>query len=431
LTANNHFLFGDALFTVGYTVNGVSDDWMYSKTASKNRIHSFTPEVGTTFWADASEIIPICQSTLMQNLSLASLVFPKYNLEDLSEDFFSEENLSFEFMLKNVGLTQKSSKINIKSLSPNFTVKTGESLTLDLKNAEEKKFIFSADFVKKPKNGDTVIFEISVENGVNSFKKQFTKYVGKTVTFLQDDCENAEKWNGTWGNSRSVFYAGRASLTDSPLTFYSSQKTNIFVLKTPVDLTRAQQAQLSFYAKWETELNFDGVFLEISADNSPWTALCMPSARLNAAGKPFYDGFQDVWRKEKIDLSEFAGKKISLRFKLQSDEGMQKDGFYFDNLLIKGIEKEGEVTLGENDDFNENNLLIYPNPSNGQFKISFHFSNFSTETNLEITDLTGKIIVKKSVENNLQELDIQLTAGFYLCKLSRNGKTICKKILVN
>jgi hypothetical protein len=110
---------------------------------------------------------------------------------------------------------------------------------------------------------------------------------------------------------------------------------------------------------------------------------------------------------------------------------MQKDGFYFDNLLINGIEKEGEVTLGENDDFNENNLLIYPNPNSGECKISFNFSNFSSETTLQITDVAGKIIAEKLLENHMQELDLQLSAGFYLCKISRNGKTICKKILVN
>jgi hypothetical protein len=47
-----------------YPTNGDSDDWMYGEQTSKDKVFSFTPEVGTEFYPDESEILTLCEENL-------------------------------------------------------------------------------------------------------------------------------------------------------------------------------------------------------------------------------------------------------------------------------------------------------------------------------------------------------------------------------
>jgi murein tripeptide amidase MpaA len=64
LTEQNGFLYGKASETVGYNVNGSTDDWMYGEATTKPRIVSFTPETGGSndgFWPPLARIVPLCE----------------------------------------------------------------------------------------------------------------------------------------------------------------------------------------------------------------------------------------------------------------------------------------------------------------------------------------------------------------------------------
>ncbi len=70
LTYENEFPYGRVMQMLGYNVNGNSDDWMYGA----RNIISFTPELGPEtegFWPVQSQIIPICESVLDMNISIA------------------------------------------------------------------------------------------------------------------------------------------------------------------------------------------------------------------------------------------------------------------------------------------------------------------------------------------------------------------------
>ena len=71
MTQFNGYDYGTPGQTVGYTVNGSSDDWMYGEQITKPKIFSMTPEVGPWFWPSPSEIYPLAQENLYPNLVLA------------------------------------------------------------------------------------------------------------------------------------------------------------------------------------------------------------------------------------------------------------------------------------------------------------------------------------------------------------------------
>ncbi len=74
LNTCNNYLVGNCYTTVGYSVNGSSDDWMYGEQTLKDKIYAFTPEIGASsdgFWPPPSKIISYCNAMMFTNLRMA------------------------------------------------------------------------------------------------------------------------------------------------------------------------------------------------------------------------------------------------------------------------------------------------------------------------------------------------------------------------
>ena len=73
-------------------------------------------------------------------------------------------------------------------------------------------------------------------------------------------------------------------------------------------------------------------------------------------------------------------------------------------------------------------FTIYPNPSNDQLTVKLSDGNNAT---IEIVDLKGNSI--KKTNTNTMQTDISTTSisnGVYLLKITTNGNTFTKKIVV-
>jgi carboxypeptidase T len=74
LVSENHYGPGTCMQRLYYTTNGCSDDWMYGEQTEKNKIFSFTPEVGLLgFWPPVDSIYPYCDENILQNINLAKM----------------------------------------------------------------------------------------------------------------------------------------------------------------------------------------------------------------------------------------------------------------------------------------------------------------------------------------------------------------------
>jgi len=82
--------------------------------------------------------------------------------------------------------------------------------------------------------------------------------------------------------------------------------------------------------------------------------------------------------------------------------------------------------------FDNENITIYPNPTNGIFTISFENSPLKKGVRgILITDITGKIVYSenKNTGNKIQ-IDISKeNKGIYILKIQTNKKIISSKIL--
>lgn len=72
MTLCNHYSVEHGAGSLGYLASGTTPDWMYGDVTSKPKSYSFTNEIGgNSFWPSRSQIIPLCQEQVWENIRLA------------------------------------------------------------------------------------------------------------------------------------------------------------------------------------------------------------------------------------------------------------------------------------------------------------------------------------------------------------------------
>ncbi|MEU0172910.1 immune inhibitor A domain-containing protein [Streptomyces massasporeus] len=106
-----------------------------------------------------------------------------------------------------------------------------------------------------------------------------------------------------------------------------------------VDLTGKSKAQLTLDGWYDIEANYDFLYTEVSTDGGAnWTAVDgtvdgQPIQR-DASDKPVLTGTVDGYKKLAFPLDAYAGKKIELRFRYQTDGGVAQKGFAADAITV-------------------------------------------------------------------------------------------------
>ncbi|MFI1647903.1 immune inhibitor A domain-containing protein [Streptomyces avidinii] len=106
-----------------------------------------------------------------------------------------------------------------------------------------------------------------------------------------------------------------------------------------VDLTGKKSAALSLKGWWDIEADYDYLYTEVSTDGgATWTALAgtadgtaLPA---DASGSPSLTGVSGDWKNLNFPLDAYAGKKVDLRFRYQTDGGAGGKGFTADAVTL-------------------------------------------------------------------------------------------------
>ncbi len=111
---------------------------------------------------------------------------------------------------------------------------------------------------------------------------------------------------------------------------------------------------LSYWTWYDLEKDYDYLYLEASRDGQNWEILRTPSGTMNnPSGNSYGWGYNGLsgngpsWVQEKVDLSQFAGKEIQLRFEYITDAAVTGEGFLLDDVRIPEI---GYTTSFESED---------------------------------------------------------------------------------
>ncbi|MCL6669744.1 immune inhibitor A domain-containing protein [Streptomyces panaciradicis] len=117
-----------------------------------------------------------------------------------------------------------------------------------------------------------------------------------------------------------------------------------------VDLTGKSSAALTLDGYYDIEANYDFLYAEVSTDGGAnWTALdgtvdgqAIPR---DGSDKPALTGTVDGYKKLSYSLDAYAGKKIDLRFRYQTDGGVALKGFAADEITVTA---DGAAVFSDN-----------------------------------------------------------------------------------
>jgi immune inhibitor A len=103
----------------------------------------------------------------------------------------------------------------------------------------------------------------------------------------------------------------------------------------------AGPVSMSYWTWYDIEKDYDYVYVEASTDGQHWTLLTTPSGTAsNPTGASYgwgYTGQSNAWIQESVDLSQFAGQKVSIRFEYITDQAANGEGFLIDDVSVPAL----------------------------------------------------------------------------------------------
>ena len=126
-----------------------------------------------------------------------------------------------------------------------------------------------------------------------------------------------------------AFYSNKGDESDMTLT----REFDFTGASTPISLE---------YAAWyDLEEDYDYLYPAASTDGQTWQILDTPSCTsVDPSGNSYgcgFNGSMDGWTRETVDLSQFAGEKVSLRFEYVTDAAVNGEGFLLDDVQVDAV----------------------------------------------------------------------------------------------
>ncbi len=130
---------------------------------------------------------------------------------------------------------------------------------------------------------------------------------------------------------------------------------------------------------------------------------------------------QDEWKQRTIDISEYLGQSINLRFRYRHSGG---NNMYLDRVLT-------EETVGISEKELSKQVSLAPNPTvSGE---DFNVSGLSQVENVAILDLTGKTVSIpefSQIQNEVVIKGTPLEAGIYIVRIADAQGVVSKRLRI-
>lgn len=404
-----------------YEASGDSDDWAYGDTTNKPKVFAMTPELGNDtdgFWPAEDRIIPVSQLQVGMNLKVAYTAGNYAVATDNTPTIITNTSGYFKYNLQRLGLEQGTYSVSISPLSNIQSVGAANSysgLAYGQIQSDSISYTLPANIL----SGTQLKYLLEVSNGVVTLRDTLTKIYGNSGIAFNNAGTTVGQWTvtGAFGQSNSVYFNAPPSLADSPNGNYSNGSTATATTTQAIDLTGVDYAYLRFMAKWDIEAGYDYAQVMASINGNSWTPLCGKYTRPGTIDQdfdmPIYDGVQADWVEEEINLADYLGQSIYIRFRRVSDAAVNGDGIFIDDIKV-------ETVVAEPNAIAENTLTgikLYPNPASNTLYISS-----KQAANYVVYDVVGKQMLSGNTTGT-SGIDIaNLSNGLYFVRLTANGK---------
>ncbi len=431
--ADNFYLYGNS--SILYTVNGSSDDWMYGEQGTKPKILSFTPEVGSPeygFWPPSWMIERYNRENILQNLTAARVVHNFAIATDLNPCMLEDKNGYFAFQLKKYGLADGNLTVTLTGDGTHI-VSTGPPAIISIGTNEVWTEAISYTLAPDIAYGQELRFVLSVDNGLHTYSDTIIKYFGVNYMAVDNPVNSADGWqitDGFWSLSSNNPHSGPSAYTSVCCNGYSEINT-----AAPVDLTPYTEgnAYLTYWVRWDIDRDLDYAQVSLSSDGNSYEPVCgmytVAGGQEQLPDEPIYAGYQPVWVQEKIDISDYLGSPLYIRFSYKGEETNGPfSAFAFDDMAVCVLGEEplvGVFTV-KGDDFILSEAM--PNPASDAVRITAR-GEF-----LQIFDLMGRLRREIALDSaNAQQIRLDISGlenGTYSYRVVAAGRISPARLLL-
>jgi carboxypeptidase T len=429
-TDYNRYRYGRDMETVGYSTNGTSDDWMYGEQTTKNKILATTPEIGDPaygFWPPTSDLLNQCNDNLHLNINFMRTVLAYTTLDPINSDYITSSYHFAKYVMNNIGYDSNLAfTVKLIPITSNITA-IAPIIYTNLNRYENLIDSIPFTLASNIQHNDIIKYALSIDNGfVTQYDTIVAKYTLHIDTLFNSRCDNLTGWNniGNWGNSSLQYVSASNSITESPNGNSANNYNGTITTSLPINLMDKNSAKLLFNAQWTTECEYDYMQVQISANNGvSFENLCtrksMRSKNQSIIDEASLEGMLYEWAYDEASLNDYLNKNILLRFKIITDGGFTKDGFYLDDVFILATPNSVEPTLTNNINF-ENQFHIYPNP----VEENLYIQNTKNQNfGWRITSAVGAEILKNNNSNTLAVINTSTLAnGIYFIEINTNNQ---------
>ena len=162
------------------------------------------------------------------------------------------------------------------------------------------------------------------------------------VDYIQIDCAGDFTLSFT-GSTVTRLLPASADPAEGRMAFWSNKgDESDMTLTQEFDFTNVSgPIEISFRTWYDLEEDYDYLYLVASEDGETWQIITTPSGTdEDPSGNSYgwaYNGTTDGWMEETVDLSQFAGKVIQLRFEYVTDAAVNGEGLLLDDVRIDAV----------------------------------------------------------------------------------------------
>lgn len=207
---------------------------------------------------------------------------------------------------------------------------------------------------------------------------------------------------------------------------------------------------LTFYHFYNTEADWDGAVIEIDG-GAGWEDLghlmlmngynstINTNQASNISNREAFSGNSKGFIETQIDLGNYQGKTVKIRFRMVSDGAQGGSGWFIDDVALysgfvqvsntafarsenlRPLEATATTTILEGDkvsvlNLQKLNLQVFPNPSSSTFTIA---NPERLKGEYYLMDLNGKVLMNNKIDGKLERINAtNLAEGVYLLKIS-------------
>lgn len=332
-------------------------------------------------------------------------------------------------------------------------------------------------------NGNLISFSIgnmAAGDTVTLSYRVFTSPELKSTRQFYDDVEGLnteETWVFDFLDGTTIWEVSSLEAHSGTKSWYventNTENDQILYSAEPIRIEGTQPV-LRFFHEYETETGFDGGFVEVSTDGGNFWHALNPATYFRGnnlqpinystfavPGIRAFSGNSNGFIASYVDLSEFIGQDIQIRFRFGTDDVESRLGWFIDDIEIMDLfnyQSEACVISEEGDEacafapergtvVNDETVLpvseipslgamvsIYPNPAHSLLNVAVA-SEKASPVAISLFSIDGKLLLEQhrqlQVGEQLFSMDVSsLAAGFYLVRMSADNTIVTQKLVI-